>query len=129
MVHFVIEAVEGMSLPTLKINHRGSGSAQYPPKMMLELPVYCYANGIFSSRRIERATYRDIAVRFLSGDTHPDHDTKGSSLVGDARETEDRGGPKVVRQTQTGGRSGVRNHQKRHGSPSVSASRAGAGQR
>ena len=75
MVHFVIEAVEGMSLPTLKINHRGSGSAQYPPKMMLALLIYCYANGIFSSRRIERATYRDIAVRFLTANTHPDHDT------------------------------------------------------
>ena len=32
-------------------------------------------NGTFSSRRIERATYRDLGVRFLTGDTHPDHDT------------------------------------------------------
>jgi len=75
MVHFVLEAIEGMQLPGLKVNHRGSGSAQYPPTMMLALLVYCYANGIFSSRRIERATYRDVAVRFLTGDTHPDHDT------------------------------------------------------
>jgi DDE family transposase/transposase-like protein DUF772 len=43
--------------------------------MMLALVIYCYANGIFSSRRIERATYRDLGVRFLTGDTHPDHDT------------------------------------------------------
>jgi len=75
MVHFVIEAVEGMRLHTLKVNRRGSGSEQYPPKMMLGLLIYCYANGIFSSRRIERATYRDVAVRYLTGDTHPDHDT------------------------------------------------------
>ena len=75
MVHFVIEAVEGMPLSTLRVNRRGSGSEQYPPKMMLSLLIYCYANGIFSSRSIERATYRDGAVRFLSGDTHPDHDT------------------------------------------------------
>lgn len=75
MVHFVIEAVTGMNLPTLKINRRGCGSEQYPPKMMLQLLIYCYANGIFSSRRIERATYRDVAVRFLTADTHPDHDT------------------------------------------------------
>jgi transposase len=75
MVHFVIEAVAGMELPTLKVNRRGSGSEQYPPKMMLALLIYCYANGIFSSRRIERATWRDVAVRFLTGDTHPDHDT------------------------------------------------------
>ena len=75
MVHFVIEAVAGMNLPMLKINRRGCGSAQYPPKMMLQLLIYCYANGIFSSRRIERATYRDVAVRFLTANTHPDHDT------------------------------------------------------
>ena len=75
MVHFVIEAVEGMHLGTLKVNRRGSGSEQYPPKMMLSLLIYCYANGIFSSRRMERATYRDVAVRYLTGDTHPDHDT------------------------------------------------------
>jgi len=75
MVHFVIEAVAGMNLPTLKVNRRGCGSEQYPPKMMLQLLIYCYANGIFSSRRIERATYRDVAVRFLTADTHPDHDT------------------------------------------------------
>ena len=75
MVHFVIEAVEGMKFTTLKVNQRGSGSEQYPPKMMLGLLIYCYANGLFSSRRIERATYRDIGVRYLTGDTHPDHDT------------------------------------------------------
>lgn len=75
MVHFVIEAVAGMKLPTLKINQRGCGSEQYPPKMMLQLLVCCYANGISPSRRIERATYRDVAVRFLTADTHPDHDT------------------------------------------------------
>jgi len=75
MVHFVIEAVEGMRLNTLKVNRRGSGSEQYPPKMMLGLLIYSYANGIFSSRRIERATYRDVGVRYLTGDTHPDHDT------------------------------------------------------
>ena len=75
MVHFVIEAVAEMNLPTLKINRRGCGSEQYPPKMMLQLLIYCYANGVFSSRRIERASYRDVAVRFLTADTHPDHDT------------------------------------------------------
>ena len=42
---------------------------------MLTLLIYCYANGIFSSRRIERATYRDIGVRFVAANLHPDHDT------------------------------------------------------
>ncbi len=75
MVHFIIEAVEGMNLAKLKVNDRGTGSEQYPPAMMLSLLIYCYANGVFGSRRIECATYRDIAVRYLTGDTHPDHDT------------------------------------------------------
>jgi transposase len=61
MVHFAIQVVEGMSFSTLRINLCGSGSKQYPPKMMLALLVYCYDNDI-SSRRIERPTYRDIAV-------------------------------------------------------------------
>jgi Transposase domain (DUF772) len=42
---------------------------------MLALLIYSYANGLFSSRRIERATYRDIGVRFIAANTHPDHDT------------------------------------------------------
>lgn len=75
MVHFVLGAVEAMPIPTLKVNRRGSGSAQYPPQMMLALLIYCYSQGVFSSRKIESAPYRDLAVRYLSGDTHPDHDT------------------------------------------------------
>ena len=75
LVHFVIEAVEQMPATSFRINHRGTGSQQYSPRMMLALLIYCYANGIFSSRRIERATYRDIGVRYLTADTHPDHDT------------------------------------------------------
>lgn len=75
LVHFVISAVETMELGSVRVNSRGTGSKQYPPGMMLALLVYCYANGVFSSRRIERATFRDIAVRYLTGDTHPDHDT------------------------------------------------------
>ena len=75
LAHFVIEAVERVDLGAFKINHRGTGSAQYHPPMLLTLLIYCYANGIFSSRRIERATHRDIGVRFVAANHHPDHDT------------------------------------------------------
>ncbi len=75
LAHFVIEAVERVDLSAFSINDRGTGSAQYHPRMMLALLIYCYANGIFSSRRIERATYRDIGVRYIAGNVHPDHDT------------------------------------------------------
>ena len=75
LVHFVLAAVGTLPSGGFVVNERGSGHPQYPPMMMLALLIYCYANGIFASRRIERATYRDLGVRFLTGDTHPDHDT------------------------------------------------------
>lgn len=75
LAHFVIAAVERVDMGAFKVNHRGTGSAQYHPRMMLALLIYCYANGIFSSRRIERASYRDIGVRFVAANSHPDHDT------------------------------------------------------
>ena len=75
LAHFVIEAVDRVPLSAFKVNYRGTGSAQYHPRMMLSLLIYCYANGIFSSRRIERATHRDIGVRYVTANKHPDHDT------------------------------------------------------
>uniref|UniRef100_A0A1S7LR58 Transposase n=1 Tax=Magnetococcus massalia (strain MO-1) TaxID=451514 RepID=A0A1S7LR58_MAGMO len=75
LAHFILEAVKRVPLERFKVNRRRTGSAQYHPQMMLALLIYCYANGIFGSRRIERATYRDIGVRFITADTHPDHDT------------------------------------------------------
>ena len=75
LAHFVLEAVERVGMGRFKVNERGTGDAQYHPRMMLALLIYCYANGIFSSRRIERATHRDIGVRFVAANTHPDHDT------------------------------------------------------
>lgn len=75
IVHFVMDAVKLLDLSPAKINHRGTGSAQYPPSMMLGLLIYSYATGTFSSRKIEKLTYENLAVRFLTGDTHPDHDS------------------------------------------------------
>ena len=43
--------------------------------MMLGLLIYCYASGTFSSRRIERLTHENVAVRLLCADRHPDHDS------------------------------------------------------
>src|ERR1700733_666454 len=75
LVHFLVDALPLLDLSCAVVNQRGTGSEQYPPGMMLGLLVYCYANGIFSSRRIERATYQQVSVRYLCADTHPDHDT------------------------------------------------------
>ena len=75
LAHFVVAAVERVPLAAFEVPGRTGGKPQYHPRLMLALLVYCYANGIFSSRRIERATYRDIAVRFVAANLHPDHDT------------------------------------------------------
>lgn len=75
MVHFVMDAVDALDLGRARVNERGTGSAQYPPSMMLGLLIYSYATGTFSSRRIECQTYENVAVRLLCADTHPDHDS------------------------------------------------------
>jgi transposase len=75
LVHFIMEAVDLLDLSAARVNHRGTGSEQYPPSMMLGLLIYCYATGTFSSRRIERLTHENVAVRLLCADRHPDHDS------------------------------------------------------
>ena len=75
LAHFVVAAVERVPIGAFEVAVRPGGKLQYHPRLMLALLIYCYANGIFSSRRIERATYRDIAVRFVAANLHPDHDT------------------------------------------------------
>jgi transposase len=75
LVHFVLAAVEDVDLRGLEGCGAGRGSAQYPPRMLLGLLIHCYANGVFSSRQIERLTHQNVTVRFLCGNTHPDHDT------------------------------------------------------
>jgi transposase len=75
LAHFVVAAVERVPLGSFLVVRRSGGKPQYHPRLMLALLIYNYANGIFSSRRIERATYRDIGVRFVAANLHPDHDT------------------------------------------------------
>jgi transposase len=75
LARLILEAVELCDLGAARRNARGTGSAQYPPAMMLAALIYCYATRVFSSRQIERATYDSVAVRYLCADHHPDHDT------------------------------------------------------
>jgi transposase len=75
--HFILDAVEPIPTGHFHVNHRGTGSAQYPPTMMLALLIYCYATGRFGSRMIEAATHSDVAVRYRCANQHPDHDSIG----------------------------------------------------
>jgi transposase len=75
LARFVVEVVDGLDLSAMRNSYRGSGSASYHPAVLLSLLVYGYATGVFSSRKLERATYDSVAFRFIAANDHPDHDT------------------------------------------------------
>src|ERR1700751_5003976 len=72
---FVVEVIEGLDLRAFIGSYRGSGSGSHHPEMLLGLLVYGYVTGVFSSRKLERATYDSVAFRFIAANDHPDHDT------------------------------------------------------
>ena len=47
------------------------GNPPYNPRLMLWILVYGYCIGIYSSRRLERATWEDLSFRVVCGDSHP----------------------------------------------------------
>jgi transposase len=67
--------IDQLDLSAMVKAYRGSGSASYHPSVLLGLLVYGYATGVFSSRKLERATYDSVAFRFIAANDHPDHDT------------------------------------------------------
>jgi transposase len=75
LARFVVEVIDGLDLLAMSGSYRGSGSASYHPRMLLGILVYGYATGVFSSRKLERATYDSVAFRFIAANDHPDHDT------------------------------------------------------
>jgi transposase len=75
LARFVVEVVAGMDLRAMTVSYRGSGEASYHPELLLGLIVYGYATGVFSSRKLERASYDSVAFRFIAANEHPDHDT------------------------------------------------------
>ena len=75
LARFIVEVVDGLDLRAMSGDYRGSGSASYHPRLLLGILVYGYATGVFSSRKLERATYDSVAFRFLAANDHPDHDT------------------------------------------------------
>jgi transposase len=75
LARFICEVIDELDLGQMSRAYRGTGSASYHPRMLLGILVYGYATGVFSSRKLERATYDSVAFRFLAGNEHPDHDT------------------------------------------------------
>jgi transposase len=75
LARFVVEVVDQLDLSELTSQYGGRGSKAHHPAVLLSLLIYGYATGVFSSRKIERATHDSIAFRYLAANTHPDHDT------------------------------------------------------
>ena len=76
LAHFVSDLVESGTLDLSAIYasyEEERGYPPYDPRLMVKLLIYGYANGVMSSRKLERATYRDVAVRMLCADQHPDY--------------------------------------------------------
>ncbi len=73
LARFVV--VGGLNLRAMIGSYRGGGEAAYHPHLLLGILVYGYATGVFSSRKLERATYDSVAFRFIAANQHPDHDT------------------------------------------------------
>jgi transposase len=77
LARFILEIVEKLDLSEIRASYSelARGQKAYPPEMMVALIFYCLVTGILSSRKMERATWESIPVRFITGDLHPDHDT------------------------------------------------------
>lgn len=75
LARYVVDLVGKLDLTPIRATYAGRGSEAYQPEMMVALLFYGYATGTFSSRKLERATYDSVAVRFIAANQHPEHDT------------------------------------------------------
>ena len=75
LARFVVEVIEGLDLRAMTGSYRGSGEASYHAATASWPDHLRLCHGVFSSRKLERATYDSVAFRFIAANEHPDHDT------------------------------------------------------
>jgi transposase len=75
LARFVVEIIDGLDLSNLTRQYAGRGSKAHHPATLLSILVYGYSTGVFSSRKLEMATYDSVAFRYIAAGSHPDHDT------------------------------------------------------
>ena len=76
LAHFILDVMDVLDLSVIHDayqakDHRGPHA--YDPRMLTALLLYGYSVGVYSSRKLERATYEDVAFRVISGGSNPDH--------------------------------------------------------
>ncbi|UCC51610.1 MAG: transposase [Anaerolineaceae bacterium] len=75
LARFIVDVIAQLDLSKIYKQYSDQGAPPYAPEVLLGLLFYAYATGVFSSRKIEKATHEVIPFRFIAGDMHPDHDT------------------------------------------------------
>jgi transposase len=75
LARFVVDAVGVLDLSAIHARYGTKGGEPYAPALLLGVLFYGYVTGVFSSRKLERATYESIPFRYVAGNLHPDHDT------------------------------------------------------
>ena len=75
LARFVVDIISQLDLRGIYAQYAPIGGEAIAPEILLGLLFYGYATGLFSSRKIEKATYESIPFRFIGGGLHPDHDT------------------------------------------------------
>jgi transposase len=75
LARFIVNLVVRLDLAPIYARYAPRGGEAYAPEILLGLLLYGYATGVFSSRKIEQATYESVPFRFIAGGLHPDHDT------------------------------------------------------
>jgi transposase len=75
LARFIVGIIALLDLSAIYTLYAAVGGEAFAPEILLGLLFYGYATGVFSSRKIEKATYESIPFRFIAGGLHPDHDT------------------------------------------------------
>lgn len=75
LARFVVEVIAQSDLHAFYARYGTRGAPPYDPKVLLGILFYGYATGIFSSRKMEKATYDSLPFLYIAGTMHPDHDT------------------------------------------------------
>jgi transposase len=76
LAYFLLDVVSELDLSAIErpIQDKDPrGNRPFSPEMLTTLLLYGYCKGVASSRKIEEATYVDVAFRVIAGGTHPDH--------------------------------------------------------
>jgi transposase len=75
LVYFVSEIIDRLDLQIFYARYEGDGrrNQPYDPAMLVKVLLYGYATGVFSSRKMARKLFEDIAFRILGAGNFPSH--------------------------------------------------------